>query len=38
MLFESAALRDQIAQEFGAVEGLNQELDRLRQYVADKVH
>ncbi len=37
MLFESAALRDKIAQEFGAVEGLNQHLDRLGDEVARKI-
>jgi len=29
MIFESAALRDKVAEEFGAVEGLNQTLGRL---------
>jgi hypothetical protein len=29
MIFESAALRNKVAEEFGAVEGLNQTLDRL---------
>jgi hypothetical protein len=28
MLFESAALRDKVAKEFGAVEGLHQTLER----------
>ncbi len=34
MLFESAAQRDKVVKEFGAVEGLNQTLDRLGEYVA----
>ncbi len=34
MLFESAAQRDQVAEEFGAVEGLSQTLGRLAAYLA----
>jgi uncharacterized protein YndB with AHSA1/START domain len=34
MVFESAALRDKTAREFGAVEGLGQTLDRLGQLLA----
>jgi len=34
MVFESAALRDQVAKEFGAVEGLDQTLERLREHLA----
>jgi hypothetical protein len=34
MIFESAALRDRVAKEFGAVEGLNQTLDRLEEQSA----
>jgi uncharacterized protein YndB with AHSA1/START domain len=34
MVFESAAFRDQVASEFGAVEGLNQTLDRLGERLA----
>jgi len=34
MLFESATLRDKVAKEFGAVEGLGQTLGRLEAYVA----
>ena len=34
MLFESAAQRDKVAKEFGAVEGLNQTLDRLEEQLA----
>ncbi len=37
MLFESAALRDTIAKEFGAVEGLDQHLDRLGEEVAHRI-
>jgi uncharacterized protein YndB with AHSA1/START domain len=37
MLFESAALRDKVAAEFGAVEGLDQHLDRLGDEVARKL-
>ena len=33
MLFESAAQRDKVANEFAAIEGLNQTLDRLRQHL-----
>ena len=33
MLFESAELRNQVAEEFGAVEGLNQTLDHLGEHV-----
>jgi uncharacterized protein YndB with AHSA1/START domain len=38
MLFESATLRDKVAEEFGAVEGLDQHLDCLREYVANRVN
>src|SRR5438132_1220647 len=34
MLFESAALRDKVAEEFGAVEGLQQTLNRLGEELA----
>jgi uncharacterized protein YndB with AHSA1/START domain len=34
MLFESSALRDKVAKEFGAVEGMQQTLERLRQHLA----
>lgn len=34
MLFESAEARDKVIQEFGAVEGLNQTLERLEAYLA----
>lgn len=34
MLFESAALRDQVAKEFGAVEGLHQTLGHLKERLA----
>jgi uncharacterized protein YndB with AHSA1/START domain len=34
MVFESAALRDKVAEEFGAVEGLNQHLGRLEAMLA----
>jgi uncharacterized protein YndB with AHSA1/START domain len=37
MLFESAKLRDQVAREFGAVEGLSQHLERLAEQVATRV-
>lgn len=33
MLFESAELRDKVIQQFGAVEGLHQTLDRLAEYL-----
>jgi uncharacterized protein YndB with AHSA1/START domain len=33
MLFESAAERDRVAKKFGAIEGLNQTLTRLEEYV-----
>jgi len=33
MLFESAALRDKVAKDYGAVEGLGQALDRLEAHV-----
>jgi uncharacterized protein YndB with AHSA1/START domain len=33
MLFETAAERDKVAKEFGAVEGLNQTLDRLGEHL-----
>ena len=33
MLFETAALRDKVAEEFGAVEGLNQTLGRLGEHL-----
>src|SRR3954464_6974153 len=36
MLFESAELRDKVAKDFGAVEGLNQTLDRLGEQLAMK--
>ena len=35
MLFESAALRDKVATQFGAVEGLKQTLDRLEAFLAN---
>ena len=34
MLFESATLRDRVAKEFGAIEGLNQTMDRLAEHLA----
>jgi uncharacterized protein YndB with AHSA1/START domain len=34
MLFESAALREQVVREFGAVEGMKQTLDRLAEHLA----
>lgn len=34
MTFESAAIRDRIAEEYGAVEGLHQTLGRLEQFLA----
>ena len=34
MVFESAALRDKVIKEFGAVEGLQQTLGRLEEHVA----
>jgi uncharacterized protein YndB with AHSA1/START domain len=34
MIFESAELRDNVAREFGAVEGLNQTIDRLGEHLA----
>ncbi len=34
MLFESSAERDRVAKEFGAVEGLNQTLERLDEQLA----
>jgi uncharacterized protein YndB with AHSA1/START domain len=34
MLFETAALRDKVAKEFGAVEGLDQTIDRLGDLLA----
>jgi uncharacterized protein YndB with AHSA1/START domain len=34
MVFESATLRDQVAREFGAVEGLQQTLERLGELLA----
>jgi uncharacterized protein YndB with AHSA1/START domain len=33
MLFDSAAQRDKVANDFGAIEGLNQMLNRLRQHL-----
>ena len=33
-IFASAAVRDQVAEEFGAIEGMNETLDRLVEYVA----
>jgi hypothetical protein len=33
MVFESAALRDKVIEEFGAVEGLKQTLGRLADYL-----
>jgi len=33
-IFASAAVRDQVAEEFGAIEGMNETLDRLGEYVA----
>ena len=33
MLFESAALRDKVAEQFGAVEGLKQTIGRLHEYL-----
>jgi uncharacterized protein YndB with AHSA1/START domain len=34
MVFESAELREKVAKDFGAVEGLNQQLERLGQQLA----
>ena len=34
MLFESATERDRVVKKFGTIEGLNQTLDRLGEYVA----
>ena len=34
MLFESAAERDKVIKEFGAIEGANQTLDRLEEHLA----
>ncbi|HEY8182169.1 MAG TPA: SRPBCC family protein [Thermoanaerobaculia bacterium] len=34
MVFESAELREKVAKDFGAVEGLHQNLDRLEQHLA----
>lgn len=34
MSFEAAALRERVAKEFGAVDGLHQTLDRLGEHVA----
>ena len=34
MLFESAELRDRVAEEYGAVEGLHQTLGRLAEHLA----
>lgn len=36
MLFESAALRNKVAEEFGAVEGLGQTLDRFGEQLANR--
>jgi len=36
MLFDSAAQRDKVAKEFGAVEGLHQTLERLGEHLANK--
>jgi uncharacterized protein YndB with AHSA1/START domain len=33
MLFESAALRDKVIEEFGAIEGLKQTLGRLADFL-----
>jgi uncharacterized protein YndB with AHSA1/START domain len=37
MLFASAAERDRMVREFGAIEGANQTLDRLEQLLAKKI-
>jgi len=34
MLFKSAAEREQVVEKYGAVEGLNQTLERLKEYLA----
>jgi hypothetical protein len=34
MLFESATERDNVVKKYGAVEGLNQTLDRLKEQLA----
>ncbi len=34
MLFDSAAERDQVVEQFGAIEGGNQTFDRLDDYLA----
>jgi uncharacterized protein YndB with AHSA1/START domain len=36
MLFKTAEERDQVVKKFGAVEGLNQTLGRLNEYLANK--
>ncbi len=35
MVFSSATLREKIAQEFGAIEGLTQTLERLEHHLSD---
>jgi hypothetical protein len=37
MLFESATLRDNVVKQFGAVEGLNQTLERLGERLSEAV-
>ncbi len=37
MVFDSAAQRDKVAKEFGAVEGLGQTLDRLGEHVGKEI-